>query len=178
MVDFGLDIFALRAGFGLHIKQESLSARTKSGEGEERTERSAHNGAVVRWVILPWLGCSIWLSYWVQMPSAHAINAILVANRFFSILILATAEAVIFLGGACRARSSLYPDAGWLGKAGAWVGFAAGGVVSTLVALALAWAMMKATELGAVELSGWAQAKASGKERRRPRWQLMRGEYV
>ena len=31
--------------------------------------------------------------------------------------------------------------------------------MSTLVALALAWAVMRATELGSMELSGWAHAK-------------------
>jgi len=131
----------------------------RAAKGEERAEGLLTNGAVVRWVILPWLGCSIWLSYWVQMPLAHESIPFLWPIALFAILILAIAEAVIFLGGACRARSSLYPDAGPWGRVGAWVGFAAGGVVSTLVALALAWAMMRATELGSMELSGWAHAK-------------------
>ena len=157
-------IFSVYALGSVYVFSKNLYLQERRAEkADVRTESLLTNGAVVKWVILPWLGCSIWLSYWVQMPSAHATLPFWLPIAFFSILILLTAEAVIFLGGACRARAILYPDADWLGKAGTWVGFAAGGVVSTLVALALGWAIMKATELGAVELGGWAQAKLAGK---------------
>ena len=93
------------------------------------------------------------------MPSAHATLPFWLPIAFFPILILLTAEAVIFLGGACRARSILYPDADWLGKAGTWVGFAAGGVVSTLVAL-------EGDRVGGRGTRRMGPSKVSGKKQR------------
>src|SRR6185369_107231 len=82
MVDFGLAAFALRDRFRLQIKQKSLYARTKSGEGRGTRGRSSHQ----------WSSCAMGDSsvagmlYMVELLGADAfgsrINSIFVANRF------------------------------------------------------------------------------------------------
>jgi hypothetical protein len=122
------------------------------------------NGAVVGWVILPWLGCSLWLSYWVEMHEVKQSLAYWGPIAFFCLLILTMVELIIFAGGAPRAYRGLNPGAGWWRTKAAWAGFALGGVVATAAAVALGWAGMEATELGSVALGKWVHATLGAKD--------------
>jgi hypothetical protein len=137
-----------------NLHRQELRAAT----GEGAVEDLLTNGAVVRWVIMPWLGCSVWVSYWVQMPSAHKSLPYWLPIGLLALLILATVEAVIFAGGTRRAYKSLNPEARRWRKGWAWIGFAAGGVVATAVSLVLGWAGMEATRWGSIAISKWIHA--------------------
>lgn len=116
------------------------------------------NGGVVAWIILPWMACSVWLSYWVQMPSAHLACPFWLPIAFLALLTLATAEGVIFAGGAQKAYMSLNPEAVWFRKGWACTGFALCGLIATVVAVAFGWVGMEATRWSASALGKWAHA--------------------
>ena len=116
------------------------------------------NQTVVKYVITPWLSCSLWLSYWVQLHFADQSWWYWLPLGFLSLMILATVQAVAFAGGAPRAYKNLNPEASWWRNGWAWTGFAASGAVATAVALALGWAGMEATQWGSVAFSKWIHA--------------------
>lgn len=122
------------------------------------------NGAVVGYVILPWLACSVWISYWVQMPTAHKSLPYWLPIEFVFLLILATTEAVIFAGGATAAYKGRNPDVAWWHKGWVWAGFAVSGMLATVVAVALGWAGMEATRWSSTALSKWVHATLGAKE--------------
>jgi hypothetical protein len=113
------------------------------------------NGGVVGKIILPWMACSVWLSYWVQMPSAHHGCPLWVPVVYLSLLILISVEGVIFAGGTQKAYRSLNPEAGWFRKGLAFAGFALGGLLATAFAVALGWMAMEATRWSSTALSQW-----------------------
>ena len=145
-------------GRNLYLQEQ----RAATGEGS--IEDLMTNGAVVGWVILPWLGCSLWLSYWVEMHEVKQSLAYWGPIAFFCLLILTMVELIIFAGGAPRAYRGLNPGAGWWRTKAAWAGFALGGVVATAAAVALGWAGMEATELGSVALGKWVHATLGAKD--------------
>ena len=113
------------------------------------------NSGVVAWVILPWLGCSLWVSYWVQLHIATSSPRYWGPIAVLCGLTLLMAELVIFAGGAYRAFLSFDPEVRWWRAGVALTGFAAGGIVATVVAIALGWAGMEASRWGSVTLSRW-----------------------
>ncbi len=113
------------------------------------------NGGVVGKIILPWMASSAWLSYWVQMPSAHHGCPFLLPIAYLSLLMLVAVEGVIFAGGAQKAYQSLNPEAGWIRKGRGFIGFALGGLLATAFAVALGWAAMEATRWSSTALSHW-----------------------
>ena len=150
----------LRLWLNLHLQEER--ARIE----ESSPKYLMTNRSVVVWLILPWLGCAIWATYWLQMHLdvldswRHYWNswpdwwpiALLCA------LILWMVEVVIFAGGAMRAYVGLNPKAGPRRKAWARLGFFLGGVAATAVAAALGLATVKATWWASESLRDWVQA--------------------
>ncbi|MGA3069540.1 MAG: hypothetical protein ABSD43_04930 [Terracidiphilus sp.] len=122
------------------------------------------NGAVVAWVIAPWLGCSLWLSYWVQMHAAADSLWYWGPIAAMGVLMLAMVEVVNFAGGAMRAYKNLNPKAGWLRKGWALLGFATGGAAAAAVGVALGWAAMEGTRWASVALSDWIHATLGAKD--------------
>ena len=136
----------------------------RARSGEDLASKLLTNGAVVGWVILPWLGCSLWMSYWVQMhvadKSLHYWGPVAVP----SLLILAMVELVIFAGGSVRAYQRLNPDAMWFRTGLAGLGFALAGIVAAMFAVVLGWTTMEATRVGSVALSKWIQTYSASKD--------------
>jgi len=122
------------------------------------------NGAVVAWVIAPWLGCSLWASYWVQMHVASKSLCYWLPIAVLCVLMLATIEVVIFAGGAMRAYKILNPKAGRLRRGWALLGFATGGAAAAAVGVALGWAAMEGTRWASVALSDWIHATLGAKD--------------
>jgi hypothetical protein len=149
----------LRLWLNLHLQEERARIETSS------PMYLMTNRSVVVWLILPWLGCSVWVTYWLQMhlnvldswrhgwgswPDWWPI-ALLCA------LILWMVEVVIFAGGAMRAYEGMNPNAGRRRKAWAGFGFFLGGVAATAVAAAIGWATVKETWWASESLRDWVQ---------------------
>jgi hypothetical protein len=128
--------------------------RAATGEGSVKDLLT--NGAVVVWIILPWLAFSVWVSYWVQMPAAHSSLPYWLPVGLISLLMLVTVESVIFAGGARRAYKSLNPGCSSWRRGLAWAGFALCGLLASAVALAFGWAAMEATRWASSALTDWA----------------------
>jgi hypothetical protein len=139
--------------------QEKISETSKGLAKDLMT-----NGAVVAWVIAPWLGCSLWVSYWVQMHEATGSFRYWLPIAVLGVLALAMIEVVIFAGGAMRAYKGLNPNAGRLGKGWAFIGFAAGGLLATAVAAVMGWAAMEGTRWASAALSDWIHATLGAKD--------------
>ncbi len=157
-------LLALYAVFSVFILSRNLYLQERrAATGRGSVKELLTNGDVVGCVILPWLLCSVWVSYWVQMPSAHKSLPFWLPLGFVFLLVLATVEAVIFAGGARRAYKSRNPDAVWWQKAWVWAGFALCGVLATAVAAALGWAGMEATRWSSSALGKWIHVTLGAK---------------
>lgn len=121
------------------------------------------NAGVVWKIILPWMACSVWLSYWVQMPAAHHGCPFWLPIAYLSLLILIAVEGVIFAGGAQKAYCSLNREAGWLRRGRALIGFALGGLLAAAFAVALGWAVMEGTRLSSTALTQWVHIELSAR---------------
>jgi hypothetical protein len=138
--------------------QEKIS---RTGKGRVRDLMT--NGAVVGWVIAPWLGCSLWVSYWVLMHAAGD-SGYWLPIAVLCALMLAMAEVVIFAGGAMTEYEKLHPGAGPMRTARALIGFAAGGLLAAAVAAALGWAVIEGTQWASAALSEWIHAALGAKD--------------
>jgi hypothetical protein len=58
------------------------------------------NTAVRWWIILPWLGCAVWMSFWSQMPTVEDSRLRWLPVVIPCLMVLATTWIVIFAGGA------------------------------------------------------------------------------
>ena len=158
-------LLALYAVFSVFILSRNLYRQEhRAATGKGSVKELLTNGDVVGCVILPWLLFSVWVSYWVQMPSAHKSLPFWLPIGFVFLLILVTAEAVIFAGGARRAYIGRNPDVMWWQKAWVWAGFALSGVLATAVAAALGWGGMEATRWSSSALSKWVHIPLGAKD--------------
>ncbi len=157
-----LSLYAVVSIFILCRNLYRQERRAATGEGP--VEDLLTNGAVVKWVILPWLACSVWISYWLQMPSAHSSLPYWLPMAFVTFLILVTVEAVIFAGGMQRAYKNLNPQAVWWRKGWALTGFGVGGILATAVAVASGWAGIEATRWSSTALTTWVHTTLGAKE--------------
>jgi len=64
------------------------------------TRKLLNNTAVLWWVILPWLGCAVWLSFWSQMSLAANREMHWLPVVIPCLLVLAVTQIVAFAGGA------------------------------------------------------------------------------
>jgi hypothetical protein len=142
------------------LRKQGKIANLRTGPGEDLMT----NGAVVAWVIAPWLGCSLWVSYWVQTHGAADSLWYWGPIAVLCVLMLAMVEVAIFAGGVMRAYANLNPETGRWRTAWALIGFAAGGVLATAVAAALGWAVMEATRWASAALSEWIHAALGAKD--------------
>jgi hypothetical protein len=154
----GIGLFVYAVASVCILWRNLLLQERRASEGQDEVKNLLTNTGVVRWVIMPWLACSLWMSYWVEMSPAYNALTFWWPIAVLCILILVVVEAVIFAGGAMRAYSALNEGTGWGRKGWALAGFAAGGIVATAVAVALGWLEIKGTQWGSVALAKWVDA--------------------
>jgi hypothetical protein len=131
----------------LWINLDRQEARARDGDASECKDL-LDNTSVVGWIILPWLACATWLTYWVQthpgtLTGCAAWPVILVWT-----MIAVLVQFVIFKGGALGAFQFYHPR-GHKGATAALYAFA--GLVSTAIACGIGWLMV----WGCNSLSGW-----------------------
>jgi hypothetical protein len=124
----------IRLDKNLGLQEQRAAAETNSND------KLLSNGGVVAWVILPWLSCAVWLSYWVKFCPGLQSGWFPIAIACALILVLV--QIVIFRGGALSAYASYYPNKGQ-GWAAFWCIWA--GVLATAVACALGWGFVWAS---------------------------------
>jgi hypothetical protein len=121
-----------------------LQEQRASEKESESPKELLTNGKVVRWIILPWLGCAVWLSYWISVAPERESGLFWLPIAFAVGLILLLTEIVIFQGGALAAHRHYHDNksSSW-----AWFWFALIGVLTTGVAFGVGWGFV------------WADAK-------------------
>jgi len=96
------------------------------------------NTDVQLYLIVPWLGLSVWLSYWVQWQLSEHCPLFWIGLVPFCLWVLAAVMVVIFAGGAMDAYGGLHPTPSK--KDGyARSGFIGVGVLSAFFACGLGW---------------------------------------
>jgi len=118
-----------------------LQEQRASADESESPKELLTNGKVVRWIILPWLGGAVWLSYWISVSPEQGDGLFWLPIAFAGGLILLLMEVVIFQGGALAAHKHYHGDqsSSW-----AWFWFGLIGVLTTAVALAVGWGFVRA----------------------------------
>lgn len=127
-------------------KNLDLQERKATSKDIDPARKLLTNRGVVGWIILPWLACAVWISYWVKCCAVQGQSwpyggfGVPIQITWFLILILV--EIVIFKGGALSAYKSYHPDKhkGW---AAFWYFWA--GVLATAVACLLSWGFVWAS---------------------------------
>jgi hypothetical protein len=127
----------------------------KRGVGSEAmtAKKLLTNADVQKWIILPWMAMSVWVTYWIQsrfQPGAWMFWAGVIP---FCIWILATVMVVIFSGGAVSAYVGLHPGRKRIG----WTrtGLIAAGVFAAAVACGFGWAFVLVSAWVSEHLSLW-----------------------
>jgi hypothetical protein len=153
----------------LHLQEQRASAKeSHSAKGSHSTDeareapvaadtaRSAKelltNGGVVKGIILPWLSCSVWLTYWVSVGPGHESGWFSVPVVIAGCLMLLLTQVVIFEGGALGAHK-YYNDekvSSW-----AWFWFAMAGLLTTAIAFGVGWGFVWAD----ASFAPWLAAK-------------------
>jgi len=102
-----LSIWMLARNLYLQTRLEEAKGFSKPSEANHESSRGRslapkllNNTAVRFWVILPWLGCAVWMSFWSQMPMVEDARLHWLPVVIPCLLVLSTTLIVIFAGGA------------------------------------------------------------------------------
>jgi len=147
------ELFALGVGIwslvkvGKNLREQE---RRASGSSFPRADLLT-NTTVQRKVILPWLGFSVWMSYWAQIGNANP-GMLWAGYGLFAAWVLAVVLVIIFAGGALGAYKNFHPQ-GSRGWAGFWYVFA--GIAAAAVACLLGWGLIVANNELAPAVARW-----------------------
>jgi len=154
--------------FGKAFKR--VAKRTKRKPGPETKSKLQpkpgpadllSNSDVCFWIILPWLGCSLWFTFWSQMPREANSDLYWLPVAIPPLLIFAMVLAVIYGGGALDAYGHLNAmKLEGASTASRRVRFIWAGCLITLAALA-ATAVACALAYGVIRVGWWVSESFS-----------------
>jgi hypothetical protein len=88
-------------------KNLDLQECKAASEDVDPAKKLLTNSGVVGWIILPWLACAVWMTYWVGVRPGAGTWRFYAPLAIVAALMLALAEIVIFKGGAMGAWQAL-----------------------------------------------------------------------
>jgi hypothetical protein len=153
-VALGFAVWSL-AQLGSNLRRQQGMKSAKAGEKQWLKKDLLNNNQVQKRLIAPWLGFSVWMSYWVQMGRYDPPWWHWTGELAFGVWVLAVALVVIFAGGAMSAYGALHEKAGAAKKFGAGCMFAAAGLLASVIACAIGYGLVVAMGPVAASLSEW-----------------------
>ncbi len=144
----------------LRIADEGDGSVVSHEEANRNRADKLLTNAGVQWgIILPWLACALWVTFWSQLHREDTWGH-WVPLSISAVLIFVLVMMVTFLGGAWNSfvklnTGSEHRTPHILLKAGTAVGFVLIGCMTTIAACLLAWGFVKGSGIAAHWLSEW-----------------------